>query len=100
MVRKAAGLKVAYAPVVPLRGTEQPSDLPSGWTYGAEAPGQDAELVDGVDGDHDHGGDGQTPAQHVGPHGERVGAVFRGVEGREAHHHHELGTGREREKGL
>lgn len=62
-------------------------------TYGAEASGQDAELVDGIDGNHDHGGNGQTPAQHVGPHGERVGAVLRGVKGRETHHHHELDMG-------
>lgn len=62
-------------------------------TYSAEASGQPAELVDGVDGNHDHGGDGQAPAEHVGPHGERVRAIFRGVKGREAHHHHELDTG-------
>lgn len=59
-------------------------------TYSAEASGQHTEFVDGINGNHDHGGDGQTPAEHVGPCGERVGAIFRGVKGREAHHHHEL----------
>lgn len=67
-------------------------------TYGAEASRQDAELVDGVDGNRDHGGDGQTPAEHVGPHGEGVGAVFWRVKGCKAHYHHELDTGWEKKR--
>lgn len=58
--------------------------------YIAELAGQYAQLVDGVKGHHGHGGHGQTPAHHVRPRRERVGAIDGGVEGGEAHHHHEL----------
>lgn len=62
----------------------------SAGAYVAELSGQDAHLVDGVEGYHGHGGHCQTPPHHVCPWRKYVGTVDGGVEGGEAHHHHKL----------
>lgn len=59
-------------------------------TYITELPRQHAQLVDGVQGHHCHGGHGQTPAHHVCPRRKHVGVVDWRVERGKAHHHHEL----------
>lgn len=59
-------------------------------TYITKLPRQRAQLVDGVQGHHCHGGHCQTPAHHVCPRRKHVGVVDWRVERGKAHHHHEL----------
>lgn len=59
-------------------------------TYIAELSRQCAEFVDGVERHHGHGGNGQTPPDHVSPWRKHVGAIVWRVERGKAHHHHKL----------